>query len=140
MRTGAGFARFAGIMVLCLGMISAAGAVNGQKKTKKPPLPPLPSGPTGPVPQIPLDSMAPVSPQVTYQSGQLTIVAPNSTLGDILRAVRKQFVPPESRRAKHHHNYPLTSAADHLEAFAAAARRPDVPSPSGLRRRREIPG
>jgi SAM-dependent methyltransferase len=37
-----------------------------------------------------------------------------------LRAVRKQFVPPESRRAKHHHNYPLTSAADHLEAFAAA--------------------
>jgi hypothetical protein len=90
MRTGAGFARFAGIMVLCLGMISAAGAVNGQKKTKKPPLPPLPSGPTGPVPQIPLDSMAPVSPQVTYQSGQLTIVAPNSTLGDILRAVRKQ--------------------------------------------------
>ena len=53
-------------------------------------LPPLPSGPTGPVQPIPLDSMTPVPPQVSYQNGQLTIVAPNSTLGDILRAVRKQ--------------------------------------------------
>jgi hypothetical protein len=34
--------------------------------------------------------MAPVPPQVSYQNAQLTIVAPNSTLGDILRAVRKQ--------------------------------------------------
>jgi hypothetical protein len=37
-----------------------------------------------------LDSIAPVPPQVNYQNAQLTIVAPNSTLGDILRAVRKQ--------------------------------------------------
>jgi SAM-dependent methyltransferase len=37
-----------------------------------------------------------------------------------LRAVRKQFVPPASARAAHHHNYPLTSAADHLDGFAAA--------------------
>lgn len=59
------------------------------KKTKKPALPPLPSGPTGPVQQIPLDSIAAVPPQVTYQNNQLTIVAPNSTLADILRAVRK---------------------------------------------------
>jgi hypothetical protein len=42
------------------------------------------------VQQIPLDSIAPVAPQVSYQDSQLTIVAPNSTLGDILRAVRKQ--------------------------------------------------
>jgi hypothetical protein len=34
--------------------------------------------------------MAPVPPQVSYQNAQLTIVASNSTLGDILRAVRKQ--------------------------------------------------
>ena len=34
--------------------------------------------------------MAPVPPQVSYQNAQLTIVAANSTLGDILRAVRKQ--------------------------------------------------
>jgi hypothetical protein len=62
-----------------------------QDKTKKPPLPPpLPSGPQGPVPQVPLDSIPAVAPQVIYESGQLTILAPNSTLADILRAVRKQ--------------------------------------------------
>jgi len=60
------------------------------KKSQKPQLPALPSGPTGPVQAIPLDSMAPVPPQVSYQNAQLTIVAANSTLGDILRAVRKQ--------------------------------------------------
>jgi hypothetical protein len=78
---------------LCLGSANATdGATQTHHKTKKPPapLPPLPSGPTGPVQPIPLDSMAPVPPQVSYQNDQLTIVAPNSTLGDILRAVRKQ--------------------------------------------------
>jgi hypothetical protein len=86
------FARLAGIVVLCLSSLSLADAASGQPrhKAKKPALPPLPSGPTGPVPQIPLDSIAPVPPQVSYQDRQLTIVAPNSTLGDILRAVRKQ--------------------------------------------------
>jgi hypothetical protein len=96
--------KFAGIVlytgVLCfavsgLGTVSRADAASthSQKKTKKtqPQLPALPSGPTGqPVQQMPLDSIAPVAPQVSYQNGQLTIVAPNSTLGDILRAVRKQ--------------------------------------------------
>src|SRR5579863_3281937 len=79
--------------VLCPGMVSPAKAATsqGQRKAKKPQqLPPLPSGPTGPVQQIPLDSIAPVPPQVSYQNSQLTIIAPNSTLGDILRAVRKQ--------------------------------------------------
>jgi hypothetical protein len=81
------------IAVVCPGIVNAAADATPQthKKTKKPvPLPPLPSGPTGPVQPIPLDSMAPVAPQVSYQNEQLTIVAPNSTLGDILRAVRKQ--------------------------------------------------
>src|SRR5271168_473741 len=60
------------------------------KAKKQQPLPPpLPSGPQGPIPQIPLDAIAPVAPQVNYQDGQLTIIAPNSTLGDILRGVRK---------------------------------------------------
>lgn len=92
MNTGLRIAKFAGIIVLCLGSLSLAdaAAVHGQKKAKKPQLPPLPSGPTGPVPQVPLDSMKPVLPDVSYKNGQLTIVAPNSTLGDILRAVRKQ--------------------------------------------------
>jgi hypothetical protein len=79
--------------VLCLGIVNPVNAETSQshRKAKKPqPLPPLPSGPTGPVQQIPLDSIAPVPPQVSYQDAQLTIVAPNSTLGDILRAVRKQ--------------------------------------------------
>jgi hypothetical protein len=61
------------------------------KKAQQPQLPPLPSGPTGrPVPQVPLDSIKPIAPQVSFQNGQLTIDAPNSTLGDILRAVKKQ--------------------------------------------------
>jgi hypothetical protein len=99
------------IAVLCLGTVSLAdtAATHSQKKTKKtqPQLPPLPSGPTGPVQQIPLDSIAPVAPQVSYQNGQLTIVAPNSTLGDILRAVRKQTgaeieIPPATERVVTH--------------------------------------
>jgi hypothetical protein len=69
------------------------------KKKETPPPPPLPSGTQGPVPQVPLESLPAVAPQVTYQDGLLTIVAPNSTLGDILRSVRKHTsadieVPP----------------------------------------------
>jgi hypothetical protein len=69
--------------------VSTSTSKTRRKAVKKPPLPPLPSGPRGPVPQISLDSMQAVAPRVTYQDGQLTIVAPNSTLADILRAVRK---------------------------------------------------
>jgi hypothetical protein len=84
--------------LLCVGSLSTwtAASTNTQtsshtqKKTaKKPPLQPLPSGPTGPMQQIPLDSIAAVPPQVTYENNQLMIVAPNSTLSDILKAVRK---------------------------------------------------
>jgi hypothetical protein len=59
------------------------------KVKKQPPPPPLPSGPRGPVPQVPLDALPAVPPQVSYQNGLLTIVAPNSTLSEILRGVRK---------------------------------------------------
>ena len=109
MRAGGKFDRMSKVIVLCLalvcvgalglGIISPANATSSQsqvkaktkaKKQQKPQLPVLPSGPTGPVQPIPLDSMAPVPPQVSYQNAQLTIVAANSTLGDILRAVRKQ--------------------------------------------------
>ncbi len=78
--------------VLCAGCFAAVDTPNAKshrKTAKKPQLPSLPSGPLGPVPQISLDTMQAVAPHVTYQDGQLTIVAPNSTLGDILRAVRK---------------------------------------------------
>jgi len=83
-------------------------AVTRKPATKKaqPPAP-LPSGPTGPMQPMPLDSIAAVPPQVTYQNNQLTIVAPNSTLTDILRAVRKQTgadidIPPAPERVVTH--------------------------------------
>jgi hypothetical protein len=92
MIAGSRILKYAGVIVLCLGSLSFGDNVHSQKKSakKNPPLQPLPSGPTGPVPQVPLDSIAPVMPTVSYDKGQLTIVAPNSTLGEILKAVRKQ--------------------------------------------------
>lgn len=85
--------KLTGVAALCLISLNpaAADSTQSQHKAKKPQPPPLPSGPTGPIQsQVPLDGIPPVPPQVTYENGQLTIVAPNSTLGDILRAVRKQ--------------------------------------------------
>jgi hypothetical protein len=91
MRTGMKPASLLMVVVLCLGGLSAADTSSRrQRKPKKAELPALPSGPLGPVPQLPLDSTPAVAPQVSYRSGQLTILAPNSNLGDILRAVRKQ--------------------------------------------------
>jgi hypothetical protein len=79
--------------VLCLPVAAQAdtpAAHRAHKAKKQQPLPPpLPSGTQGPVPQIPLDAIPAVAPTVSYQDGMLTIVAPNSTLGDILRGVRK---------------------------------------------------
>lgn len=90
-----GAAVFLAAAVLCASLPTAASATTAHSqrkraKKKTPPPPPLPSGPTGPVQQIPLDSIAAVPPQVTFQNNELTIVAPNSTLADILRAVKKQ--------------------------------------------------
>ena len=79
---------------LCMPLASLADdtqTTHHTHKVKKQPAlpPPLPSGTQGPVPQVPLDVMPAVAPQVSYADGMLTIVAPNSTLGDILRGVRK---------------------------------------------------
>ena len=94
MSTRRGFASLLLTAALSLGCLNAEVATTSphpRKSPKKAPqLAPLPSGPRGPVPQMPLDTMQPVAPQVSYRDGQLTIVAPNSTLADILRAVRKQ--------------------------------------------------
>ena len=93
--------KFTGLLVAGVLCVPVAGRADTQtatqtphrahKAVKKPqPLPPpLPSGTQGPVPQIPLDAIPAVAPQISYQDGLLTIVAPNSTLGDILRGVRK---------------------------------------------------
>jgi hypothetical protein len=92
MRTFSKFAAFFLLASLCAGtaLADSTHPVHKQKKQKKVELRPLPSGPTGPVPQVSLDSMTAVAPEVTYDEGQLTIVAPNSTLGDILRAIHKE--------------------------------------------------
>jgi hypothetical protein len=91
----AGF-RLIGLLLTGVLSLPIAGRADTPKthpvhKVKKQPAlpPPLPSGPQGPVPQVPLDAIPAVAPQVSYQGGLLTIVAPNSTLGDILRSVRK---------------------------------------------------
>ena len=114
MSTGWSWKKFGGALllgaaVLCVESLNPAWAeaAHGQRKPKKPQIPPVASGPTGPVQPIPLDSIPAVSPQVSYQNKQLTIVAPNSTLADILRAVRKQTgaeieIPPAPERVVTH--------------------------------------
>ncbi len=80
----------AGLLCLPLAAETDTQTTHRAHKVKKATLPPpLPSGTRGPVPQVPLDAMPAVTPQVSFQDGLLTIVAPNSTLGDILRGVRK---------------------------------------------------
>ena len=90
MRPGFKFAALVVAGVLCLSVLSASDTSHKTRKSAKKQPAPLPSGPQGPIPQVPLDSVPASQPQVNYQNGQLSIVAPNSTLGDILRAVRKQ--------------------------------------------------
>jgi hypothetical protein len=127
-------------------------------KVKKPqPLPPLPSGTRGPVPQVPLDAIPAVAPQVSYQNGMLTIVAPNSTLGDILRGVRKNTAadidipsnaservatrlgPGPAREVVaellngSHFNYVLLGSPDNanlLVRVVLVAKTPDAPAPA----------
>ncbi len=86
--------KFTGLLMAGLVCVPVVGQADTQTThrvhSKKKAVPaPLPSGVRGPVPQIPLDSIPAVAPEVTYQNGLLTIVAANSTLGDILRGVRK---------------------------------------------------
>jgi len=81
-------------MQLCLGVAAWADAVQKPparkahaKKAAEPPLPPYTPKTLSP---MPLEQVPAVPPQVAYSGGQLTIVAHNSTLGDILRAVHAQ--------------------------------------------------
>jgi hypothetical protein len=99
--------KFTGLLLAALICLPVAGRADTQTahrvhkaaKKQQPLPPPLPSGTQGPIPQVPLDAIPAVAPQVSFQDGLLTIVAPNSTLGDILRGVRKHTsadieVPP----------------------------------------------
>src|SRR5262252_6748714 len=66
-----------------------------QRGAQKSPLmqlraPIMPMSPRGPLPQVPMSDLPSTPPQVTYQNGMLSIVAENSTLGDILREVQQR--------------------------------------------------
>lgn len=61
-------------------------AHKAQKTLKPVDLPPLPSGPLS---QLPMDQIPATKAVVSYEGGLLTISAQNSTLGEILRDVRK---------------------------------------------------
>lgn len=61
---------------------------HSQKKTAPAPLV-LPPLPPGPLQQVPMDKIPATAPEVTYENGQLKIVADNATLGSILKDVRR---------------------------------------------------
>ncbi len=86
--------------LLLWNMAAAAQQRPGHKRLAKVVQPPDPV-PAPPPPPPTLEQMPAVAPQVRFSRGQLTIVAENSTLSDILRAVRAQTgavieVPPNA--------------------------------------------
>ena len=99
------------VLCLCLsGFAQPAAAQRGgvrkpSAKKKQDPQKPDPSAipeytPT-PLQPLPLDQLPAVAPKVTYEGGQLSIVAHNCTLADVLHAVKKQLgadldVPPNA--------------------------------------------
>lgn len=99
-------------VVLCLCVSSLAPSAAAQrggvrkptaKKTQdvQKPDPSIPAYTPTPLQPLPLDQLPAVAPKVTYQGGQLTIVAHNCTLADVLHAVKKQLgadldVPPNA--------------------------------------------
>jgi hypothetical protein len=89
------------------GLVPVARAQRGglrksqKKQVKKDPVPALPAYTPTPLEPLPLDQTPAVAPQVSFQAGELSIVAHNSTLADVLRAVRKltgaeMEVPPNA--------------------------------------------
>jgi len=83
--------RWFGLLACCL---MAAIPCLAQQKTRRPnlrllkqPVALKPMLPQGPLSQVPMSDMPANPPHVTYQDGMLSIVANNSSLGDILREV-----------------------------------------------------
>ncbi|MFZ0478564.1 MAG: hypothetical protein WAL71_05395 [Terriglobales bacterium] len=70
---------------------TAAMPVRHHHPHKKPDPPPLvlPPLPAGPLSQVPMDQLPEIAPKVTYEKGKLSIAAQNSSLGEILKQVRK---------------------------------------------------
>jgi hypothetical protein len=89
----------AAVLTLCLACFPTSataqrGGVRGfSKKPAKPAqakAPTLPAYKPAPLTPVPLDQVPAVAPVVDYKDGQLTIEAHNSTLTDVLKAVRQQ--------------------------------------------------
>src|SRR5581483_8953092 len=77
------------LSVANLGLAQTKPATKRSVKRQKQEAPPTPTPAQPPAPLTPAQLPA-VAPHVSYQNGQLTILAQNSTLGDILRAVSQQ--------------------------------------------------
>ena len=72
-----------------------------KQQKQEPAPPPLPAYTPAPLQPLPLDQVPAVAPRVRYEAGELTIVAHNSTLADVLKAVRQQTgaefdIPPNA--------------------------------------------
>jgi len=105
------FAPLSLVLCLCLSGFSppAAAQRGGVRKpsakkkqdAQKTDPPGIPAYTPSPLQPLPLDQLPAVAPKVTYEDGQLSIVAHNCTLADVLRAVKKQLgadldVPPNA--------------------------------------------
>jgi len=92
------FATFSITACLCVLALSpiAAAQKGGVRKPKKKaqkqekPVPQLPTYTPAPLQPLPLEQVPAVAPKVHFSDGQLTIVAHNSTLSDVLKEVREQ--------------------------------------------------
>ena len=86
--------KFGFILVVGFALLMSSTALAGQKQSPKRPVKqvqPTPEPvPAPPPPPSTLEQMPTSAPQVSFHNDQLMIVAHNSTLGDVLRAVRNQ--------------------------------------------------
>ena len=83
------------VLLLAVSASLSAQTKPPKKKAKAKPSPatqpaPVATQPAPPPTPLTLAQKPAVAPKVQYQNGELTIVAENSTLGDILRAVHQQ--------------------------------------------------
>jgi hypothetical protein len=81
-----------GLAVILFASVSLAQTNASHPRHRRKPAPKplvLPPLPPGPLPQLPMNLMPATPPKVGFERGLLTIVAQNSTLGDILQDVQK---------------------------------------------------
>jgi len=83
------------LLLVCACTLNVFAATKRKKKPtpakqEQPASQPAPAIAEVPPAELTLEQKPAVPPKVTYQNNQLTIVAENSTLGDVLRAVKTQ--------------------------------------------------